>query len=116
MMREIQARLILLAVEAICQGLVNIHEFWAVPVELAIALFLLHNQLGVAFVAPAIVAMLSMTVILLLAKYMGNAQKIWIEGIQTRVDITAGMLASMKVSLLSSIYYNTKPMNRVLKC
>jgi ATP-binding cassette subfamily C (CFTR/MRP) protein 1 len=100
MTRDTQARLIILAVETICQGLVNIHEFWAVPIELAIALYLLHNQLGVAFVAPAIIAMLSMAVILVMAKYTGNAQKIWIQGIQTRVDTTAGMLASMKVSYL----------------
>ena len=32
-----------------------------------------------------------------MAKYMGNAQKVWIEGIQTRVDVTASMLSSMKV-------------------
>jgi hypothetical protein len=41
-----------------------------------------------------------MAVILVMAKYTGNAQKIWIQGIQTRVDTTAGMLASMKVSYL----------------
>jgi hypothetical protein len=35
--------------------------------------------------------------IAIMAKYMGNAQKIWIEGIQTRVDVTASILSSMKV-------------------
>jgi ATP-binding cassette subfamily C (CFTR/MRP) protein 1 len=34
----------------------------------------------------------------MLARYIGNAQKVWIEGIQTRVDSTASMLGSMKVS------------------
>ena len=33
----------------------------------------------------------------MMAKYMGNAQKVWIEGIQTRVDVTASMLGAMKV-------------------
>lgn len=32
-----------------------------------------------------------------MSKYMGDAQKVWIEGIQTRVDVTASMLSSMKV-------------------
>lgn len=43
-------------VEAICNGLVQIHEIWAAFVESAIALWLLHTQLGVAFVAPALVS------------------------------------------------------------
>lgn len=86
-------------VETICQGLANVHEIWAVPIELVIALYLLDRQLGVAFFAPALVAAISTISILLLAKYIGNAQKIWIEGIQTRVDVTATMLGSMKVSV-----------------
>lgn len=35
--------------------------------------------------------------ILQLANYMGNAQKRWVRGVQTRVDVTASMLGSMKV-------------------
>jgi hypothetical protein len=43
------------------------------------------------------VAFISIAGILGIAKYMGNAQKVWIEGIQTRIDVTASMLSSMKV-------------------
>ncbi|KAK0104754.1 hypothetical protein ONS95_005024 [Cadophora gregata] len=82
--------------EAICQSYRTLHEFWAVPIELAIALFLLHRQLGLAFLAPAAVAIFSTVGILAMAKYMGRAQKVWMEGIQTRVDVTASMLGSMK--------------------
>jgi ATP-binding cassette subfamily C (CFTR/MRP) protein 1 len=92
--------LILFAVETICQGFMNLHELWAVPIELGIALYLLQRQLGLAFLAAAAVAFISMTGILMMAKYIGNAQKIWIQGIQTRVDVTATMLASMKVSFI----------------
>jgi len=35
--------------------------------------------------------------IMQLANYIGNAQKIWVRGVQTRVDVTASMLGSMKV-------------------
>ncbi len=83
--------------ETICQGMRDIHEFWAVPIELGLALWLLNRQLGLAFLAPAIVAFISIAGILGIAKYMGNAQKVWIEGIQTRIDVTASMLSSMKV-------------------
>ncbi|MCJ1434939.1 hypothetical protein MMC27_004309 [Xylographa pallens] len=82
--------------EAICLGFENINELWAVPIELGLALWLLERQLGLAFLAPAAVAIIATTVILIMARYIGKAQKIWIEGIQTRVDVTASMLGSMK--------------------
>jgi ATP-binding cassette, subfamily C (CFTR/MRP), member 1 len=34
----------------------------------------------------------------MIAKYIANAQKRWVRGIQTRIDVTASMLGSMKVS------------------
>jgi hypothetical protein len=68
-----------------------------VPIELAIALWLLERQLGLAFLAPAAVAFIATAVIFWIAKYLGNAQKIWIQGIQTRVGVTATMIGSMKV-------------------
>lgn len=83
--------------ETICQSLRDFHEFWAVPIELGLALWLLDRQLGLAFLAPAIVAFAAMGGILGIAKFMGNAQKLWIEGIQTRIDVTASMLSNMKV-------------------
>jgi hypothetical protein len=43
-------------IETICQGLVNMHEIWAVPVELGIALWLLERQLDLAFLAPTAVS------------------------------------------------------------
>lgn len=74
----------------------NIHELWAVPLELAVAMYLLNRQLGIAFLAPAFVALLSTLGIIAMSGAMGNAQKYWIEGIQTRIDVTASMLAAMK--------------------
>lgn len=85
---------------AICKGSTHIHELWAVPIELSIAMYLLYKQLGLAFLAPCSVALVCMAGILTMAKWMGNAQKIWIRGIQTRIDVTASMLGSMKVSFL----------------
>jgi ATP-binding cassette subfamily C (CFTR/MRP) protein 1 len=70
---------------------------WAVPLELALALWILNKEIGVAFVAPAAVAIFSAVAIIAMSKYMANAQKVWIRGIQTRVDFTASMLGSMKV-------------------
>jgi ABC-type multidrug transport system fused ATPase/permease subunit len=82
--------------QAICFGFETIHDFWAVPLELGIALYLLARQLGIACVAPAILAILSGIGILIVAKPMGQAQKTWMQSIQTRVNGTAAMLGSMK--------------------
>jgi hypothetical protein len=62
-------------------------------------MWLLERQLGLVFLAPDGMAFISMTGILLMAKHIGKAQKIWIQGIQTRVDVTASMLASIKVGV-----------------
>jgi hypothetical protein len=84
--------------EAICGSFSNLHELWAVPVEIAIAMWLLQRELGLSFLAPAAVAIISTLSLILITKYIGQAQKIWNEGIQTRVDVTTAMLGSMKVS------------------
>ncbi|KAF7905842.1 hypothetical protein EAF00_000121 [Botryotinia globosa] len=82
-------------VGTICEGLTNVHELWAVTIELGIAMCLLYRQLGLPFLAPFSIALLCTAGILLMANWMGNAQKIWIRGIQKRIDITASMLGSM---------------------
>jgi ATP-binding cassette subfamily C (CFTR/MRP) protein 1 len=59
---------------------------------------------ALAFIENALIpfSVLQMCGIAIIAKYIGNAQKVWIEGIQTRVDVTASMLSSMKVQKLLS--------------
>ncbi|KAM3069136.1 hypothetical protein ACMFMG_010661 [Clarireedia jacksonii] len=83
---------------AICEGFTNIHELWAVPVELCISLYLLEKQLGMAFLAPCVVAVICTTGVFVIAKWIGNARKVWMRGIQTRVDVTTSMLGSMKAA------------------
>ncbi|EEU35583.1 uncharacterized protein NECHADRAFT_52409 [Fusarium vanettenii 77-13-4] len=82
--------------EAICLGFSNLHEVWASPIECGVALFLLYRQLGLAFLSPMIIAIVATVGIMQLANHMGRAQKKWVRGIQTRVDVTASMLGSMK--------------------
>ncbi|KAJ5280064.1 hypothetical protein N7478_005436 [Penicillium angulare] len=83
-------------VQSICDGLTTINDFWAVPIELGIAIYLLARQLGVACVASAAIACFSTASIMSIAKVMERAQQIWMRSIQTRVDSTATMLGSMK--------------------
>lgn len=89
-------------VETICACFSNVHELWAVPVEICISMWLLQRELGLPFLAPAAVAIISTASLVSITKYIGRAQRVWNEGIQTRVDVTASMLGSMKVSFYFS--------------
>ncbi|KAL6228992.1 hypothetical protein BDW75DRAFT_246137 [Aspergillus navahoensis] len=82
--------------ESICQSAATLHELWASPIESGVAIFLLHRQLGLAALAPVVVAIVATTGTLQLAQFIGPAKKRWMKGIQTRVDVTAAVLASMK--------------------
>ncbi|MCJ1311373.1 hypothetical protein MMC25_005044 [Agyrium rufum] len=82
--------------ERICLAAVGFHEIWGGLIEIGIAVWLLEKQMGVAAVAPAVVAILSSLSVFFMASRMGEAQKIWVEGIQTRINVTKSMLGSMK--------------------
>lgn len=43
-------------VEKIRQGMLVLHEFWANFIEVGIASFLLYQSLGIAFLAPILIA------------------------------------------------------------
>ncbi|KAJ5901474.1 hypothetical protein N7495_002002 [Penicillium taxi] len=82
--------------ESICQSAATLHELWASPIESAVAIFLLYRQLGLAALAPVVVAIIDTTSMLQLAQFIGMAKRRWMRGIQTRVDVTASVLTSMK--------------------
>jgi ATP-binding cassette subfamily C (CFTR/MRP) protein 1 len=84
--------------ESICQSAATLHELWASPIESAVAIFLLYTQLGLAALAPVVVGIIATLSVLQLAQFIGSSKKKWMRGIQTRVEVTASILASMKVS------------------
>lgn len=83
-------------VERITQSFSLIHDTWATVVEVGIAVFILEQQLGLACVGPAAIAAISMIATLIVARYMGAAQKLWLEAIQSRIDVTAHDLGAMR--------------------
>jgi ATP-binding cassette subfamily C (CFTR/MRP) protein 1 len=44
-------------VERISRGLESLHELWASPIEVGIAIWLLGRQLGVACIVPGVIAL-----------------------------------------------------------
>lgn len=83
-------------VERICVALQPIHDLWASPLEIALAIWLLQKEIGIALLGPLFITIIAVSGPFFMAKYMGNAQKVWMERIQTRIDTTAKMLQSMK--------------------
>ncbi|KAL4811793.1 P-loop containing nucleoside triphosphate hydrolase protein [Aspergillus spinulosporus] len=90
-------------IERVASGLRNLHEVWASPVDVALALWLLERQLGVAAVAPAGIFVLCSILGLGVASSMGSRQRRWLEAIQSRVQVTSEMLKSMKEIRLSGL-------------
>lgn len=83
-------------VERICVALAPIHTLWAAPIEISLAIWLLQKEIGVALLGPLFIAGAAVSCSFLLAKHMSNAQKTWLQSIQSRIDATAKMLPAMK--------------------
>ncbi|CZR69215.1 related to multidrug resistance-associated protein [Phialocephala subalpina] len=83
-------------VERICDSLLPVHNIWSGPLEIALAIWLLQKEIGLALLGPLIVTALAISGPFLVSPHMGKAQKAWIQGIQTRIDTTAKMLQAMK--------------------
>ncbi|KAI9644594.1 hypothetical protein NHQ30_006615 [Ciborinia camelliae] len=83
-------------IERILQGCKDVHEIWANMLQVAIAVWLLYRELGVACVAPAVVAILSSIGSVLMSSYANSSQVKWMEATQERVGATVKAIASMK--------------------
>ena len=83
-------------VQTICDALAQVHEVWASLIEVVLALWLLEAQMGLATLGPFVVAVSVVLGVFILSTYMSRAQKAWMEGIQTRIDVTSKMLEAMK--------------------
>jgi ABC-type multidrug transport system fused ATPase/permease subunit len=89
--------------ERIDTGFRSLHETWACLVQAAIASWLLYNQLGILFVAPIGVVLISFTILLFFTKFAGPSQRAWMAGVQQRVGLTATVIGSMKSIKLSGL-------------
>ncbi|EXV01691.1 ABC transporter [Metarhizium robertsii] len=74
----------------------QIHELWATPIELGLALWFLVVQMGWGSVGPAIAVLFSFIGTFQLSKYMAPAVKASNEATQNRISNTSSVLGSMK--------------------
>lgn len=81
--------------ERIIAGCKDVHEVWANAVQVAVAIWLLYRKLGIACVAPALVAAVSSMGSFLMSSYADNTQVSWMEATQERVGATAKAFSGM---------------------
>ncbi|KAM7201434.1 P-loop containing nucleoside triphosphate hydrolase protein [Naviculisporaceae sp. PSN 640] len=79
-------------VERTSEGLVLLHELWAVPLEIAIGLWILYRELGVAFVASVLIAAVCGFSSGGLARLARKHQRALMSALQTRITLTAGVI------------------------
>lgn len=90
-------------IERIIAGFLNIHELWANTAQVAIACWLLSQQIGLAFLAPLIVVGVCAVCSTILARLTGPRQKLWMEEIQKRVGLTSTVVGQMKNLKMSGL-------------
>jgi ATP-binding cassette subfamily C (CFTR/MRP) protein 1 len=83
-------------VERICEAILPIHSMWSSPLEIALAIWLLQKEIGLALLGPLFITAVAISGPFLVSRHIGKAQMAWIEKIQTRIDTTAKMLHTMK--------------------
>ncbi|AEO61238.1 ABC transporter [Thermothelomyces thermophilus ATCC 42464] len=83
-------------IERIVQGFQTMHEIWGNSIEVALAIYLLERQLGVACVVPVAVSIFSLLGSIVAMNFIMSRQAMWLEAIEKRISATSAMLSSMK--------------------
>ncbi|KAJ8130651.1 hypothetical protein O1611_g2976 [Lasiodiplodia mahajangana] len=90
-------------IERINMGFLSLHETWASLIQVALASWLLYNQLGAAFAAPIATVTICFLGLGILLKFTGDSQRSWMAGNQKRVGLTATVISSMKNLKISGL-------------
>jgi ABC-type multidrug transport system fused ATPase/permease subunit len=90
------ATLISTDIQSIVTGCTNIHEFWAAPIEVALAIYLLKCRIGVACAAPVVIAIMSALGSARIATLVHRRQKQWLQAVQNRTTATATLLTKIR--------------------
>ncbi|KJZ74889.1 hypothetical protein HIM_05798 [Hirsutella minnesotensis 3608] len=80
----------------IVESFKEIHELWAAPVDIAVAVWLLEQQLSVACVTPVVIAVVFIAITAQLSVSTKLEQRRWIEMVQERLRCTTNMLGNIK--------------------
>lgn len=90
-------------VERITDGMRPLHDFWASIIQIAISLYLLEQQMGVACVVPVVLSIICAAITAWTSRLANRRQIKWMEAIQDRIGLTSVMLSSMKSARMRGI-------------
>ncbi|KAF5978111.1 ABC transporter [Fusarium coicis] len=99
-------------IDRIHKGFLNLHELWANIVEAGLAAWFLWRQVGIAFIAPIGLVLLSSLGVSIVGNYVGLYQKAWMSKIQNRVAITASVISNIKHLKVSGM---TRPVETIIQ-
>ncbi|EHK21751.1 uncharacterized protein TRIVIDRAFT_59905 [Trichoderma virens Gv29-8] len=97
-------------IDQIASGLENLDVVWASPIEIALAIYILVEEISLAALAPVVVVIACTASAFGLSIFAPKYQIAWVGAIQARVATTASMLGNMKgirMSGLTSNYTST---------
>lgn len=81
----------------------GLHELWACVVQVALAAWMLYICLCVVFVAQIAIVMLCSICLGVLVNFTGDSQRAWMSRVQSRVGLTATVIANMKILKISGL-------------
>lgn len=90
-------------IERITVGFRAFHDFWASFIQVALASWMLYNELGVAFAASIVLVILSIAALAMLLSLTGDSQRAWMAGVQKRVGLTDTAITKMKALKTSGL-------------
>ncbi|UKZ60321.1 uncharacterized protein TrAtP1_001602 [Trichoderma atroviride] len=90
-------------VDVIVRAMREIHEFWANIIQIAIATWLLSQQIGYAAAGPIIVSAISLVATMLVSPLAKKYRVGWLEMTQKRVGITSAMIGHIKSIKMSGL-------------
>ncbi|XP_067143928.1 LOW QUALITY PROTEIN: ATP-binding cassette sub-family C member 10 [Centruroides vittatus] len=75
----------------------SFHEVWSLPLQIAIALFLLYNQVGIAFVSGVVFAVLLVPINQKIASKIGKLSQLMMEKKDERIVFMKELLTGIRV-------------------
>uniref|UniRef100_A0A8H7N605 ABC transporter n=1 Tax=Bionectria ochroleuca TaxID=29856 RepID=A0A8H7N605_BIOOC len=83
-------------IDCMATGVEEMDAVWASPIEIAISIYLLYQQVGLASITPIGIALVVVLISITLRKISTTSQKSWLEATQRRVAITSMVLSNIK--------------------
>ncbi|KAE8380421.1 P-loop containing nucleoside triphosphate hydrolase protein [Aspergillus bertholletiae] len=82
--------------DRIAAGIENADVVWASPIEVALAIYILYKEIGLACFAPVVIVVGCAGSAYTLSKRAKAAQQKWMDALQVRISLTSSFLANIK--------------------